>query len=701
MLSSFENSGPLSSGKDINTEMTMEEYKTGMFHASGIPKVATSSKTPQPTTQATSKISSVDTNLPTTSSNSPAVNEKVPDAVSITKPSNPGGNVPATETSPDYSRASQTASSLETAETGSQLTGSLQTSPQPVMQPKPATLPSSSIQLSSNTPENSTNKVIHIKHDKLKPLSKTLSALGQSLNEAHNNGELKEGSHALNNVIQSLLKTIGKLKSQVDSLRNDQVQLETNNLRSGNQAPETSSQSEGTSHSTSQSTSSMVTTSQSAHISEYARQPQSNTKAVDESHLNEGISNESVSKTNPGSHIPLKLRIIGKAENKEHKNATVINLKLSDQQKPVVNNSLTKTLVKNPTTDNTNTISSNIVSQNAAFAPDQTTSRKVPLKPSGLRNVDIPLSSDERSSATQNKNIGDASGTAENPNLTPTESQKTNLLEQAKLTPSYSQNILSHANTSLTKSSNLISGQKVIQPQSAAQDFMRGQQNTQNVGANGKTKPQTPINAVAVQTSLPSAGTPSLNQPQKAMNNDLGVSPPAVASPGNESKATAGVGNVHSTMTPQAATTLPSTLTKGSATFLEPKINFSAAMQVTPNPQTTSLQQQSVTSTQSAKPSPAKITKQISSLTQTGTTTSNAELPHPNTLPQDSHSGTIQPKVLAETFGQYSATKPSVTSSSLIRRPVRKKSKDFAVIESKLSRTRAIQKASEKSSIPG
>ena len=381
--------------------MTREEYKTGMFHVSSLPKVDTSSK-PQPTT--------ISGNSNTATPSSRLTNEKPLNSVSQT------GKLPALKSSPETSGASQ---------------------PAPLLA-KPAVKPGVAV-ATQTTKVKPNNKVIHIRNEKLNPLSKTLSRLGEKINEAHAEGDLKEGSFALDNDIQKLLKTIGKLKSQVDNLRNDQANLgkDGDDMPSSSQSG-TSSKLPSQSHeprvSNSQSQSNVASTSQPTNSSEYTASLSVN----ETSHPNGKLSNNTLLKS---GNIPLKLRIVGQAPKQRQKNVTILNLKLSEKVKEVRNKSLGTPSALKPVTGNTASPTTSaphdetlpqtatsaqtqqtvpmtappeppsIESQSTSSAPTgQTAFLTAPPKPP---IVDIPLDSKETTS--QNKNLASLETTKADP----------------------------------------------------------------------------------------------------------------------------------------------------------------------------------------------------------------------------------------------------------------------------------------------
>ena len=111
-------------------------------------------------------------------------------------------------------------------------------------------------------------------------------------------------------------------------------------------------------------------------------------------------------------------------------------------------------------------------------------------------------------------------------------------------------------------------------------------------------------------------------------------------------------------------------------------------------PQTSTVPQESMATLQ--KQLPSKITLQISP--QTGTSTGQAKLPQSNTIMQQPlHQSTTQ-----NTAGQLGSTTP-VTGSLTKTPPGQQKAKDFTAIENQLAKIVKTQqeKATEKSTIPG
>ena len=379
--------------------MTREEYKTGMFHVSSLPKVDTSSK-PQPTT--------ISGNSNTATPSSRLTSEKPLNSVSQT------WKLPALKSSPETSGPTQ---------------------PAPLLA-KPAVKPGVAVTTQA-TKVKPNNKVIHIKNEKLNPLSKTLSRLGEKINEAHAEGDLKEGSFALDNDIHNLLKTIGKLKSQVDNLRNDQANLgkDGDDMPSSSQSGTSSklpSQSHETRASNSQSQSNVASTSQSTHSSEYTASLSVN----ETSHPNEKLSNNTLLKS---GNIPLKLRIVGQAPKQRQKNVTILNLKLSEKMKQVRNKPLGTPSALKPVTGNTagpatSAPNDKTLPQSITSAQTQTVPMTAPPKPPSIEPqstssaptgqtafltvppkppiVDIPLDSNETS---QNKNLASLETTKADP----------------------------------------------------------------------------------------------------------------------------------------------------------------------------------------------------------------------------------------------------------------------------------------------
>ncbi|XP_028414775.1 uncharacterized protein LOC114537864, partial [Dendronephthya gigantea] len=351
MLQPVKKTSPEENPGKINTEMSKEEYKAGMFHASGLPKGDTSSTTPQqPLSQATSDI--ISDKKPPAAPSTLIVSAKKPlTAVSNTKA--PEGNLPVSKTAPEAFGVTQPVSSPATdkSPSASQQTSSVKNSPKPAERSKPDNLPGNGATTQAMPVKTANDKVIHIKQDRFKPLSKTLSTLGESLNKAHSTGELHEGSYALDGDIQNLLKTIGKLKSQVDNLKSDELASGNNDIEitSDNNKPgivsKPSSQSQEGSESSSQSSSSIASstnkspsastsqkitapastgesttvsattsqsmtdtasTSQSLPSSEYAGQSPASSNAVEESNSKTGGTNDMLSKSNTTTHVPLK-----------------------------------------------------------------------------------------------------------------------------------------------------------------------------------------------------------------------------------------------------------------------------------------------------------------------------------------------------------------------------------------------------------
>ncbi len=687
------------------TEMTREEYKTGMFRASGLPKADTSSTTsPQPSTSVISGT--------TASSTAPAENKKPMTAISGTKPT--GGNLPAPKTSSETSRVNQPASSLAPDKTS---TGNQQivTSSQPATQTKPANPPDTAVGTQA-TPTKEGNKVIHIKHNKFKPLSKTLSALGERLNTAHAKGELKEGNYALDSDIQNLLKTIGKLKSQVDSLRNDQTQLGSNDALGSNQSgtvSEVPSQSKDTHVSNNQSPSSMASTSQSLHSSEYAGQSQTTT--VNETDSRKGVGNSTLSKADLGRQIPLKLRIIHPVANKQQKNATILHLKLSDKIKQAKNKSLGKPLLQNPSIGN---IATNSVSQNTTLVQPAN-----PVLSKQTTSIEAPKRLDNFRTAS--------TGSAANQAPIPQRAQQTNLPSSANDAQQNSQTKVPNGDVKVSPSTNIASGGNVKQPQLNTGSKQQDMKNT-----------EAPKNSKATNVASGNTLPQSLNQAQTAITD------------GHAKQPTNALDNAKQTTSPtvsQTAKTPSRVLTTGGAPVWQPLLDVNPAKA---NPQTSTIPQQSLTTTQKVKPSPQKTAKQItapqtntvsqesmatsqkpsppkttvqitvpqtstvpqesmatlqkqlpSKITlqispQTGTSTGQAKLPQSNTIMQQPlHQSTTQ-----NTAGQLGSTTPITGASSLTKTPPgQQKAKDFTAIENQLAKIVKTQqqKATEKSTIPG
>ena len=661
--------------------MTKQEYKTGMFHGSSLPKVETSSK-PQPTTTAGNSNTA-------TPSSSPANSEKPLNSVSETNPST--DKLPALKTSPETTGSSQPAPLLAPDKTpaGNQqvITPSL-----PATQPKPAVKPDVAA-TAQTTQVKPNNKVMHIKHNKLNPLSKTLSRLGEKLNKAHAEGDLNEGSFALDNDIQNLLKTIGKLKSQVDNLRNDQVNLgkDGDEMLSSSQSG-TSSESPTQSHGArvSNSQSPPVSTSQSTHSSEYAIQSQSST--VNKSYPNKELANNTLLKS---GHMPLKLRIVGPRPNKQQKNVTILNLRLSDKIRPVRNKSLGTPLVLKPATGKTDPVATNSVAhdttlpQSNSSTPTAQTVVSItapPKPPSPIQNTYISLNSKE--STSQNKNL--ASGSLQNTKPDPKPSQQTNL-QSTNDVQSNTQQTATGGNVKVGPSANLASGVPENQPQ-VNTAVKEEQKDIPNAGANTGTKP-------ALSTSTTDAI--KVSQPSN--------SPPQTSSLKQENKDT-----TEKSLPSQPTSQI--TLIPHSGTTYNAKAN-------TITPQSNTLQ----------NPSPPKVTNQISPIIQNGTTpktetntitkqpntiqtplpstnanllspqigtkTGNAELQKPNTQ-NFLHESTILNAKLENTPALLPNTRPNVPlKTNFIKTPV--SHKDFAAIENNLAHNGGKQQPVVKSSIPG
>ena len=631
--------------------MTKEEYKSGMFHASGFPKVETSTKTsPQPS----SMPKNPDATLTTTSSTSP---QKKPITVmSKTKPS--GEISPAHAITPVKTGASQPGPLSAPEKTSTANQNAVASSSQPATQSKPVITPVT-VGATQATPAKASEKVIHIEHDKLKPLSKTLSALGESLNKAHDKGELEEEKYALDSDIHNLLKTIGKLKSQVDNLRNDQAQLGSDALGSSqlgtiSVAP---NQSQDTGKSNNQSSLSIPSTSQSTQSS--ANTDQSQSSSGNQSSPSKSLG----SKSESGGQIPLKLRIVDKIANKQQKNATTLHLELSDKFKTAKN--VGKPSSQSPSLGTTKGNSS--VSQDT---PAQST-------------ISVPSTDNIRAGANSLNSTVFAADKAAPQRLLPAK-----VVQQTTLLPSEDVKV-SHTTSSKQSQWNTASKQ----PQ-------------QDTGINGDAQNTKPSNVAAgnmLKTSQLSAKPQSLTQAQTATTN------------AKQTTNVLGNGKLNPPLT-----TTPK-IVKAPASQLATNVATTATLQGTnptkPNPQTNALSQQTVT--QKVKPTssnPATHVKAAESNTLLPTESKVApQQPLPsNTSPQSvitdgqaklSQSNTITQQSLHENpienaAGQLASTNPSTTADNQRQRPTQK-AKDFTAIESQLAKIVQTQQATEKSTIPG
>ena len=617
--------------------MTREEYKTGMFHGSGLPKVDTSSMTsPQPSS------TSEGTTLPTTSSTPPA--KKPLTAMSETKPS--GENVPAPETSPDTSGTGQPASSLapDRTPTGNQ---QVVTSSQPARQSEPAIPPNAGVATQA-TPTKATNKVLHIKNGKFKPISKTLSTLGESLNKANSEGELNEGSYALDTDIHNLLSTIGKLKSQVDSLRNDQEQLGGNDAvwsKQSGTVSESPSQSEATHGSNSQSSSSTAPTNQSLHSSEYAGQSQSNT----DNESGKGLGNN----TKTDSSRLLKLRIVGQTANKQQKNATILHLKLSDKIKAAKNKPVGKPLDQNPGVGNINTVATDSVSHDTTLAQPtnpvpsgQTTSIKAPKTPANIGNGEIPLSLTE---AKQNKNLANVDGTTQNVNAK--RPQQTNLLSPANGEQQNVQTTAPSGDVKVSQSTNTGSGATVKEPTNALDNVK------QTTSPATTSQPKT-----SLQDASPTKPNPQTNTlPQQSASTTQKAKP-------SPSKTTTQI-------------TVPQTNTLPQESIATAQKPLPSAIQTSP--------QDGSTTGQAKPPQSNTIVQQP---------LQESIVPHKTLANTPETSATPQEPLPSKPITQ---TKPNAGASSLIQRAAQHKTKDFTAIESTLAKIVKTQQATPKSTVPG
>lgn len=661
--------------------MTKQEYKTGMFHGSSLPKVDTSSN-PQPTTTSG--------NSDTTTS-TPAINEKPLNSVSETKPSI--GKLPALKATPDTSGSSQPAPLLapDKTSTGNQqvIAPSL-----PATQPKPVVKPDVAVTTQA-TQVKPSNKVIHIKHNKLNPLSKTLSRLGEKLNKAHAEGDLKEGSFALDNDIQNLLKTIGKLKLQVDNLRNDQANVgkDGDDMLSSSQSGTSSeppNQSHGTRVANSQSPSYMASISQSTHSPQYAGQSQSST--VSESHTNKKPGNNTLSKS---GRMPLKLRIVGPRPNQQHKNVTILNLKLSDKMKPVRNKSLGTPVVLKPATGNTVPVATSGAAQDTTL-PQSTSSTPTgqtvaitapPNPPSPIQNTDISLNS--KGSTGQNKNL--ASGSLQNTKPDPKPSQQIKLPQQTSNVQSDTQEAATSGNVKLSPPAKLPSGVSESQPQ-VNTGLKQAQKDIPNAEVSTGSKPAlststTDVAKVSQQGNSPPQ-TSSLKQDSKVTTQKpLPSQPTSQISPMPHSGTTY---NAKPNTNTQQSTTLQNPSPPKVTNQVSPIIQSGTA----PKAETSSITKQPNTI---QTPLPSTNTKQLSP--QIGTTTGNTELQKPNTQ-NLLHETTIPNANLENTPAQLPNTRPSVpTKANFIKTPV--SHKDFAAIENNLAHNGGRQQPVVKSSIPG
>ncbi|CAB3996086.1 partial [Paramuricea clavata] len=678
--------------KPLNAQMTKEEYKTGMFHASGLPKVDTSSMTSsQPSS------TSEGTTLPTTSSTPPAKKPLI--AMSETKPS--GENVPAPETSPDTSGAGQPASSLALDRTpnGNQ---QVVTSSQPATQSKPAIPPKAGVTTQA-TPTKATNKVLHIKNGRFKPLSKTLSTLGESLNKAHSKGELNEGSYTLDTDIHNLLSTIGKLKSQVDSLRNDQEQLGDNDAVWSKQSGTVSgspSQSEATHGSNSQSSSSMAPTNQSLHSSEYAGQSQSNTD-------NESSKGHGDNTKTDSSHL-LKLRIVGQTANKQQKNATILHLKLSDKIKAAKNKPVGKSLGQNPGVGNINTATTDSVSHDTTLAQPtnpvpsgQTTSIKAPQKPANIGNGEIPITSTE---AKQNKNLANVDGISQSANAKLKRPQQTNLLSPANGAQQNVKTTAPSGGVKVSQSTNTASGATVKQPTNALD--------------NGK-QTLSPATTSQPKTSLQDA-SPTKPNPQTNTLPQQSVSTTQKAKPSPSKPTTQLTVPQTNTLPQESIATSQKLLPSATQTSSQ---GGSTTGQAKPPQSNTIVQQplqESIVPHKTLANTPGSSTapqNPLPSATKTspqgGSTTGQAKPPQSNTIVQQRLQERIVPHTtLAKTpessttpqkplpSKPITQTKPNAGASSLIQRAAQHKTKDFTAIESTLAKIVKTQQATPKSTVP-
>lgn len=331
--------------------MTREEYKTGMFHAVDAPKADTSSiQSPKPSTITTSNLATMDNSKPI---------KTVPDQ-------------PKT-----WASAKSTSNELNP--------------PPPAIQPPPGKSPDTTIPTQAK-PIKPANIVTQIKDEKLKPLSQRLSTLGETLNKAHATGKLKEGSSTFENDIQNLLKTVGKLKSQVDRLRSDQTEVGSiDTLSQPESYPEIPPKT------ISQSAPSFTSTSQLQQTSTHAAQSVSNKVGGSDWRENVGKNN---TLTKPGINIPLTLRILDQTTNKNQTTAKILLLNLSDKLKPAENKSLsvqepsTATLATNSVSENPSTAEAhnNLNGAIQSISKTQSTSsqNKIP-NPQVLQQTNVPL----------------------------------------------------------------------------------------------------------------------------------------------------------------------------------------------------------------------------------------------------------------------------------------------------------------------
>ena len=632
--------------------MTKEEYKSGMFHASGLPKVETSTKT---SLQPSSMPKNPDATLTTTSSTSP---QKKPITVmSKTKPS--GEISPAHAITPVKTGASQPGPLSAPEKTSTANLNAVASSSQPATQSKPVITPVT-VGATQATPAKASEKVIHIEHDKLKPLSKTLSALGESLNKAHDKGELEEEKYALDSDIHNLLKTIGKLKSQVDNLRNDQAQLGSSDALGSSQLGTISvapSQSQSTGKSNNQSSLSTPSTSQSTQSS--ANTDQSQSTSGNES----GPSKSLGSKSESGGQIPLKLRIVDKIANKQQKNATTLHLELSDKFKTAKN--VGKPSSQSPSLGTTKGNSS--VSQDT---PVQST-------------ISVPSTDNIRAGANSlNSTVFAADKAA------PQRPLPAKVVQQTTLLPSEDVKV-SHTTSSKQSQSNTASKQ----PQ-------------QDTGINGDAQNTKPSNVAAgnmLKTSQLSAKPQSLTQAERATTN------------AKQTTNVLGNGKLNLPLT-----TTPK-IVKAPASQLATNVATTATLQGTnptkPNHQTNALSQQTVI--QKVKPTTSKPATHVTApqsntllpteskvapqqplpsntSPQSVITDGQAKLPQSNTITQQS----LHENPIEKAAGQLASTNPSTTADNQRQRPTQK-AKDFTAIESQLAKIVQTQQATEKSTIPG
>ena len=633
----------------VNAEMTAEEYKTGMFHVGGLPNTES--------TQPSSTSENPDTTL-STASNTEQKNEKPLTTTSA------GGNLPEHKTSTESLMTGQPESS-STPDTTSTRKQPEVTSSQLVNQSQPVVLPDTVKQAKPVQ----TSKVVNIKQSKFKPISNTLSALGESLNNAHAKGELKEGS--LDTDIQSLLKTIGKLKSQVDTLRNDET-----HLSGSDDGSQSGSQSEGThmSNSLSSSSLSIPSASQSMQSSKQTSQSLSNT--VDKSDSRKGLSNETSIKSN--GHMPLKLKIVGQATSTQEKNPTTFHLKLTNPIKKNVTSG--KVLIQNAKEGMTNikpasseSSSTTMTEPVNSITTGQSSSTEGQKKPTNFPTMDSPLTS-KGSSESQIENVPNVGSLEPNVQLNP---------KQPELEGSSTLNTQTPGkDVKLGQSLSVTSAQTVKQSQtnkgvsSAQQDInrvsMNDKQATLTDNGNMTTSPGiTPQNKEPQTSRLTQDGKVTTQRPSPASTVD-NTKPNSITQQSKkpEIKQDKNVANTQTTKLLSSKTT---------------------SQMISPITQSATITDNSKTKTNSTQ-QPASIKPPANQVSpQNDITTSSGKLEKPQTISKAPlHSNT-----------QSRITKPAVSFNGPSKTADPQKTKDFTAIESSLARNAQAQQATEKSSIPG